>query len=143
MLANGSIGPVLVSSQVNMRDLRAKSLLAILALVAVCGASALLAVLPVYQTQRCITTGSEEVRCTTEKRTLIEESEDAAPFLLIPVLVVGLAAATTFVSHPAGNVVTWVIAVIVLLFCLITGFSIGVFFVPGALLLIAAAAVDN
>jgi hypothetical protein len=119
--------------------IRPRATLAILAVAAVVAAVALLYVLPVYQTSSCSQTTGQTRTCTSEKRTLVEESDGAGVFLLITVLVVSGGAAASFVRHPLTDAVTWTVVVVSLLFCLGTGFSIGLFFVPAAGLLLATA----
>ena len=124
-----------------MSGLRTRNVLAILALVSAIGACLLLTVLPLYQSESCVRTGQEMI-CTGELRTLTDAS-NAGRYLLIPVTVFALPAASTFVRHVLADVLLWGVAVLAVFFCIVTGFSIGLFFVPAALLLLCAAAVGR
>ena len=65
--------------------------------------------------------------------------------LLFPVLLTGIALAATLLTHVPGALrlfMTWGPAGVLLGFCLLTGFSIGLWYLPAGVALIAAAVAD-
>lgn len=95
-----------------------------------------------YSSERCEATPGQETQCSSESRTLIEENGKwVLGLLAVPIAFsAGVAAAITY-RLPVG--VAWSLAILALAACLIAIFSLGAFFLPAALLLIAAAAMDR
>ena len=61
------------------------------------------------------------------------------PILLVPVVLTGLALLTvlkTDAGQTRRKMRVWVLAVVLLVFCLLGSFSIGIFYLPSALLLV-------
>jgi hypothetical protein len=94
-----------------------------------------------YSGQVCNVSPGGTSECASESSTLIEENGSRVLIpLAIPVIVTGLIAATLAGMIELPRPAVWLIAGGLLGFCLLTGFSIGLFFLPAALLLVIAVA---
>ena len=64
------------------------------------------------------------------------------PILLVPAALTGLALLTVLLTHTGQTrrkVLLWVLAVLLLVFCVLASFSLGIFYVPSALALLLTA----
>src|SRR5688572_22513321 len=122
--------------------MKQSTLLASLAIVAAAGATVLLTIWPVYRSQsRTASTGASMV-CSTDSRTMLEESGAGVFFyLMIPILLSVLGFLVAFFQLP--RVLGWINAGVFGFLCFITGFSIGLLYMPSALLLLVSVALDE
>ena len=64
------------------------------------------------------------------------------PILLVPAALTGLALLTVLLTHTGQTrrkVLLWVLAVLLIVFCVLASFSLGIFYVPSALALLLTA----
>jgi len=118
--------------------MKAATAFSVLATAAAAGGAVFLAFVPVYHGVRC---GGAPSRQTCEElpsRTLIEEN-GAWVLLLLAVPLALTFAGLASVRWRLPRALTWATAVALLAACSIAIFSIGAFFLPAALLLLAAA----
>jgi hypothetical protein len=117
--------------------MRVATALAAAGLVAAVIAAAGLVFIDTYSGETCFVEPGAPARCVSESSTLIEENGSwVIGLLTVPImLAAGILAATLLLLPKA---VAWILAAVFLLGCLITGFSIGVFFLPAALLSLTA-----
>ena len=82
--------------------------------------------------------------CTESSASLLDSEDDARIIALAAVPLI-LTAGTTFLTFqaPRPKAPRWLLAGVYLFLCLLTGFTIGIFFLPSALLLIASVATDQ
>ena len=121
--------------------MKPSTLFASLAIAAATGVTALLAVLPVYASQSCTSTGGETL-CTSSSSTLLEETGPTLLlFLTIPVLITVLGLVGTLVLWPLF--VRWLNAGVFVFLCVLTGLSIGLLYFPAALLLLVSVALTD
>ena len=116
-----------------------RSLLATAALGAALGAALFLVLAPSYTERMCtVTAGGEEV-CISSSRSLAEENGDwVLAFVALPVTLTALVFVSATGLLPLPRAIGWAAVFVLLAGCLITGFSIGLLFVPAALLALAA-----
>ena len=75
---------------------------------------------------------------------LIEENGmDVLGLLAVPVVIAAVGFATSFWRVSAGKVALWTSAVLLVLFALVTGFTVGMFYLPAGFTLVLAAVVAN
>lgn len=80
----------------------------------------------------------------SEERACFSLLEAEGSSILIPLAIpVALAAAGAVALRFRKRVLVWVSATLLLMFSLLTGFSIGLFYIPSSLLLLLAAALDS
>ena len=97
---------------------------------------------PVYQGTSVTAVASGEIpnEPTKTTATLIQVNGwGVLPILLVPVVLTGLALLTvlkTDAGQTRRKMRVWVLAVVLLVFCLLGSFSIGIFYLPSALLLV-------
>jgi len=73
---------------------------------------------------------------------LIEENGmDVLGLLAVPVVIAAVGCATSFWRVTAGKVALWTSAVLLVLFALVTGLTVGMFYLPAGLTLVLAAVV--
>ena len=121
--------------------MKRSTLFASLAIAAATSATGLLTVIPVYASQSCTSSGGE-TRCTSSSSTLLEETGPTLLlFLAIPILITVLGLVGTLVRWPLF--VRWLNAGVFVFLCIITGFSIGLFYIPAALLLLVSVALGD
>jgi hypothetical protein len=107
---------------------------ALAGLVAVIG----LLVGPAYAGQSCTAPEpGQPMVCVNTTRTLIEENGATAIFdlALVVIIVVGVGTAAVWharTGRPGARVALWIFAVILLVFSILSGFSIGLFLLPSA-----------
>lgn len=100
---------------------------------------------PVYQGASVAPVGPGETpnEPTTSSASLIEVNGwQVLPILLVPSALTGLALLTVLLPHTGQTrrkVLLWVLAVLLLVFCVLVSFSIGIVYVPSALLLLLTA----
>jgi hypothetical protein len=100
---------------------------------------------PTIRTGSCETTpGSGLQHCTESTETLLEDEDDARVIMLTAVPVV-LTAGTTLLAFlaPRRRIPRWLMAGVFLFLCVLSGFSIGLYFLPSALLLIFSVGLDE
>ncbi|MCH7706302.1 MAG: hypothetical protein IIB33_04575 [Chloroflexi bacterium] len=101
---------------------------------------------PVYQGVT-VTLGGTVSYTTRDAATLIEVNGlRVLPLLMTPVALTGLALLTalwTEVGRARRKVLLWVSAVLLLGFCAVSIFSIGLFYLPAALVLMASAIMES
>jgi hypothetical protein len=109
-----------------------------LAAVALAVAAGLgLAFYPVYQGESETVSSSGVVTSSSDSATLIDENGPWAAFLLcVPVV---LATLGLWVALRRHKTLAWIFAGVLLIFCVLGGFSIGLFYLPAALVLLVAA----
>ena len=109
-----------------------------LAAVALAVAAGLgLAFYPVYQGESETVSSSGVVTSSSDSATLIDENGPWVAFLLcVPVV---LAALGLWVALRGQRTLAWIFAGVLLGFCVLGGFSIGLFYLPAALSLLLAA----
>ena len=100
---------------------------AVLAAVALATATVLLLV-PTGSSQTCTATSGEPAVCTRASTVLLSSE---GPWVLVPLSLPALACLLPLVLR--SRVVGWVVAVALVVFCLLTGFTVGLFFLPVAL----------
>ena len=121
-----------------------RSLLATAALGAALGAALFLSFGTSYTERSCTASASGDEVCVSSSRTLAEENGDwVLAFLAVPLGFTALVFLTATRLLPLPRAVGWAAVVVLLAGCLITGFSIGMLFVPAALLALAAMALDR
>jgi len=122
--------------------LRTASLLAVAALLVALLAAAVLTFANTYSGQSCEVTPGSVANCTNDSRTLIQENGKwVLGLFAVPVaLAAGVVAA---IAYRLPSAIEWLLAFAALAACVVAIFSIGIFFVPTALLLLAAAATDR
>ncbi|HEU0072424.1 MAG TPA: hypothetical protein VFS30_00295 [Dehalococcoidia bacterium] len=122
--------------------MRVAAILAAAALLAGVLAAGFLSFADSYSGQTCEASPGREAVCTDTSATLVEENGKwVYGVLAVPIAIsLGALMAVAF-RLPRG--IEWSLAGLALLACLIAIFSVGVFFLLGALLLVAAAATDR
>ncbi len=122
--------------------MRTASVLAATALLAALLAAAFLSFADTYSGESCEVTAGSSPECTSTSRTLAEENGKWVYALLsVPI---GTAAATwAAIAFHLPKGIEWSLVGLALAACVVALFSIGVFFLPAALLLLAAAATDR
>lgn len=103
---------------------------------------------PIYQgVSTTITTPGGVAETVRTSETLLEANGlSALPLLVAPVMLTALAVAivlTTRVKTPARRVSLWVAAVLLLGFCVVGLFTIGIFYFPAAVALVVAAVIGS
>ncbi|MEX0781030.1 MAG: hypothetical protein WD557_00150 [Dehalococcoidia bacterium] len=118
----------------------------LLATAAAVAGAAYMLVAPCCRSGSCETTpGSGVQGCTAESsETLLENEHDARVFTFaaVPVL---LTAGTTLLAFraPRLRIPRWLAAGVFLFLCVLSGFTIGIYFLPSALLLIFSVGLDE
>ena len=116
---------------------RVATVLSLVALLCAGAASAYLVTAPMYGTA---SSSSESGELVLSSRTLVEVN---GPWVIMVVAFVTMVASAPFVlalvAPSAQRAITWLTAVLLLAFSVVAGFSIGLFFMPSALALLAAA----
>jgi hypothetical protein len=111
------------------------------ALAALAGLAAVMWLLfgpPAYAGQSCTAPElGQPMVCVNTTRTLIEENGATAIFdlALVVIMVVGVGAAAVWharTGRPGARTALWIFAVILLVFSILSGFSIGLFLLPSA-----------
>jgi hypothetical protein len=100
---------------------------------------------PTIRTLSCETTpGSGVQECTESSETLLE-NEDDAHVIGLAAVPVGLTASTTLLAllAPSRRIPRWLMAGLFLFLCVLSGFTIGIYFLPSALLLIMSVGMDE
>jgi len=118
-----------------------KHLFATLSLLAALAASGVLTFAPVYRSISCTadSNGAESARCISGSSTLVEENgTQVLVFLAIPVAIalLGLVSSVRPVRIP--RFLEWTNVIVLLALVLLTGFSIGLLYLPAAILLLIA-----
>ena len=96
------------------------------------------------QVQTAVVPGGTITEQTVEtfRQSIIEVNGLGVLWLLIlPVVPSAVGLWASFRQTKAGKITLWASAVVLFLFSFVTGFSIGMFYMPAAILLIAAAAI--
>jgi hypothetical protein len=120
----------------------ASKALAVLALLAALAAAGYLGLADTYRHETCFVEATG-TRCVSGASTLIEENGAwVALILAVPVAVTALGLVLA-VQSPAQRPARWVLAAAFFLLCLLTGFTIGLFFLPAALLSVLSVVVDR
>jgi hypothetical protein len=118
------------------------SLLASTAVLAAVLAAAFLSFANTYSGESCEVVPGSAGECSDTSGTLAEENGKWVYGLLaVPVVIAAAGLAAIACCLPKG--IAWSLAGLALAGCLIAIFSIGVFFLPAALLLLSAAATDR
>jgi hypothetical protein len=122
--------------------LRTASLLATAALLTALLAAGALTFVDTYSGQSCEATADGTLNCTDESRTLVQENGRWVMALFaVPIgLSAGVGAA---IAYHLPKSVEWALAFATLAACIVAILSLGAFFLPSALLLVAAVAADN
>jgi hypothetical protein len=121
---------------------RIAAILASAALLAAVLAAGFLSFADTYSGQTCEASPGRDTVCTDSSATLVEENGKWVYGLLAVPIAITVGALTTVAFRlPRG--IEWSLAGLALLGCVIAIFSVGVFFLPAALLLVAAAATDR
>lgn len=107
---------------------------AVLAAVALAIAVVLLFA-PITSFEGCSVTSGEPAVCTEGTRSLLSAE---GLWVILPLALPAIACLVPL--RLKGNLAAWLIAVALLVFCLLTGFTIGVFFMPVALIALVLAA---
>jgi hypothetical protein len=117
----------------------------VLAMLAGLAAVVYLLLGPGYATETCTTDSTGQLsQCVRSTRTLIEVNGATAIFdlALVVILVVGVGISAVWharTGRPAARGVLWGCAVVLLVFSILSGFSIGLFLLPSAALALVAA----
>ena len=119
------------------RGMTAAGLVALAAVALAVAAGLGLAFYPVYQGESESASSSGVVTSSSDRATLIEENGPWVAFLLcVPIV---LAALGLWVALRGHRTLAWTFAGVLLGFCVLGGFSIGLFYLPAALALLLAA----
>src|SRR5688572_18916696 len=98
----------------------------------------------VYSSQSCVAESGQAPRCISSSATLIETNGAGVLALLaVPVALTAAVFAYTLLGGALARVVAWVATVVLGVGCILTGFSIGMFFLPAAALATIAMVVDR
>ena len=120
----------------------AASLIAMSALLAAVIAAGFLSLVATYSGQSCEVSPGSTVECIDDSRTLVEQNGQGAYGLLaIPVGLAAAAVAAILYRLPKG--IEWSLAGLLLGACVLAVLSVGLFFLPAALLLVVAVATDR
>lgn len=122
--------------------MRAALVLAAVALVAALLAAAVLTFVNTYSGQDCEVTAAGSVDCASVSRTIIEENGRWV-YGLFAVPIALAAGVLIAAAYRLPNRIEWLLAFASLAACIIAILSIGAFFLPSALLLVAASASDR
>ncbi len=122
--------------------------LAWIAFIAALGASVMLIFLPIYQGQTTpainAITGEVTGQSVTTTATLLEvNGVRVIILLLIPPLLAGLGLLVVLRARRFRQLFVWIAAFLLAVFVLITGFSIGIFYVPAMILAMTCAIVTQ
>jgi hypothetical protein len=122
--------------------MRTASLLAVAALLIALLAAGVLTFADTSSSTSCEGTSSGVQTCTDASSTLIQENGSwVLALLAVPVLLAaGVVAAIAYKLPPP---VEWILALAAFAACIVAIFSVGIFFLPTALLLVVAAAKDH
>lgn len=122
--------------------MRVATVLAAAALLVAVLAAGILSFADTYSGQSCEASPGRDTVCTDTSATLVEENGKWVYGLLAVPIVISVAALTAVAFHlPKG--IEWSLAGLALLGCALAIFSVGIFFLPSALLLVAATATDR
>ncbi len=122
--------------------MRTASFLAAAALLAAVLAAAFLSFANTYSGESCEISPGSMRECSSDSATLVEQNGIWVYGLLaIPIAITASVLAAIAYRLPKG--IEWLLAGLALTGCVIAIFSIGVFFLPAALLLVSAAASDR
>ena len=118
-----------------------KNLFATLSLAAALAASALLIFVPVYKNVSCTVdpNAEESTTCVSGSSTLLAENgAQILVFLAVPVVLALLGLLSTVIPTRIPRFLEWINVIVFLALVLFTGFSIGLFYLPAAVLLFIA-----
>jgi hypothetical protein len=119
-------------------------LLASLSVAASILAAGFLTFADTYSRESCVLIAPGSRVCTSETSSLIEENgTQVLALLVVPVLISGAGLAAILPRFDLPWFAGWLVAVGYAVLCVIAMFSIGFFFVPSALLLLAATALNG
>ena len=97
-----------------------------------------------YRQQSCAVDENGEGFCISSSSSLVDENGAWVLLLaLIPIAVSAIVFARTSLGIDVPKGAAWSAAIVLLLACIITGFSVGLFFLPAALLCLAALTTDR
>ena len=119
------------------RTMPASGWAALVAVILAAGAGLFLALYPAYQGVSESVSSNGTVTSSSDSATLI--AENGAWVILLLCVPVALAVLALLGAVRGRRAVVWVPAVILLVFAILGGFSIGLFYAPAALALLAAA----
>jgi hypothetical protein len=113
-----------------------------MAVLLAAGGAGWLLVADFYTSLACTPAVGGGLNCVTSHQTLIEHEGPRVLWLLaVPIAVTGLVAALLWMT--AWKPLEWSLAGLLLAACMLTGLTIGSFFLPAALCLLAAVALDR
>jgi hypothetical protein len=122
--------------------MRTASLLAIAALLIALLAAGVLTFADTSSSTSCEATPGGVQTCTDASSTLIQENGSwVLALLAVPVLLA--AAAVGAIVYQLPTQIEWILALAAFAGCIVAIFSVGIFFLPTALLLVVAAAKDH
>jgi hypothetical protein len=127
--------------------MRTATLLAACALVAALAGAAYLLVADTYTSTSCsvgagLTVDTGERECVTTGETLVEvNGRGVLPLFLVPIGITATLAA--LIQFRTGKFLQWALAIGLASACFLTALTIGLFFLPAAVLALIAVAVDR
>ncbi|MPZ49177.1 MAG: hypothetical protein GEU75_07740 [Dehalococcoidia bacterium] len=87
--------------------------------------------------------GAHQEECTSSSKSLLEDGDDRAVLLLTAIPLAFTATALALTRRAGYKALRWLLASVFLCLCLLTGFTIGIFYLPAALISLAAVAADR
>src|SRR5262249_1107098 len=97
-----------------------------------------------YHEQTCTSTSAGNYVCHESASTLLEKNGNGVAWVLIlPTTIALLLLANTFSRFRRKRLVAWILVTVLVAYCLATGFSTGIVYLPATLFCVIAAVVDE
>ena len=122
---------------------RVSGVLALAAVAAAVAGALYLGFADVYSSTSCSTVPGGEMRCSQDVGRTLAEVNGGGVLWLLAVPIAFTVAIGALVAARAMRWLAWPLAVLFVLACLVSGFTIGMFFLPAAALAVTAVAVDS